>query len=171
MTLALLAVLGLLVTVPGDAAVKARTILVVPFDASAVGADEQWIGEGAAQVVSLGFAQHPAFVQVERARLRPFGRPESWGESVVLQTARAMKIDAAAYGRVVRANNELVLQPKVVDFKAGGEPIALEPVTVAEGELLQRLASLPASYARTLRCRSPTRRRGGWTRPRRPRAR
>jgi tetratricopeptide (TPR) repeat protein/TolB-like protein len=149
-TVTLLALLSLLVTVTADGAVKARTVLVAPFDTTSLGADDQWIGEGAAQVVALGFAQHPAFVQVDRSRLRSFGRPEAWGEAPVLQAARSLRVETAVYGRVVRANNELVLQPRAVDLKSG-EPIALEPVTVAEGELLQRLAALPVAYARTLK--------------------
>jgi tetratricopeptide (TPR) repeat protein/TolB-like protein len=152
MAIVLLALIGLVAAIAAEAAVKPRTVLVVPFDTAGLTGEDQWIGEGAAQVVSLGLAQHPAFVQVERGRLKAFGRPEAWGETVVLQAARALRVDAAMYGRVTRANNELVLQPRVVELKSGSaEPVALEPVTVAEGELLARLAALPAAYARTLK--------------------
>src|SRR5437773_9395329 len=70
MLVAVLACCGLVAVVPAQAAVKPRTILVVPFETNGLSADEQWIGEGAAQAVALGLVQSAAFVQVDRARLR-----------------------------------------------------------------------------------------------------
>ena len=154
LTIALLTACVWLAGIPADGApVKARTVVILPFDTSALDRDEQWIGEGTAQVVSLGLAQHPAFVQVDRARVRvAAGRPELWGEPVMLQTARALKADAALFGRVTRQGTELVIQPRIMDFKSGAtEPVVLEPITVAEGEVLARLTTLPVVYARTLK--------------------
>jgi tetratricopeptide (TPR) repeat protein len=153
LTMALLAVCVLLAGISADGAVKARTIVILPYDASALERDDQWIGEGAAQIIALGLAQHPAFVQVDRNRVRVVaGRPELWGEPVVLQAARALKADTALYGRITRQNTDFVIQPRVVDLKSGaGEPAALEPITAAEGELLARLGSLPMAYARILK--------------------
>jgi superkiller protein 3 len=152
MVLAILA-FWLVAVVSAEAAVKPRTILIVPFETAGLSGDEQWIGEGAAQAVALGLVQSPAFVQIDRARLRAFGQPEAWGEAAVLQAARSLRVDAAVYGGVVRVNNELVLQPRVVELRAGGagEPVSMEPVTVADGELIARLAALPTAYARTLK--------------------
>jgi tetratricopeptide (TPR) repeat protein len=150
--MALLALSALVAGLSAEAApVKPRTVVILPFDASALERDEQWIGEGVSQVIALGLAQHPAFVQIERMRVRTAaGRPELWGEAVVLQAARAVKADAALYGRVTRQNGELVLHPHLAELK-GGEPIALEPITTPEAELLARLATLPVVYARTLK--------------------
>ncbi len=135
-----------------EAAVKPRAIIVVPFDASALDGQEQWVGEGIAQVVALGLAQHPAFVQIDRTRLRAFGRPEAWGEPVVLQAARGLRVEAALYGHVIRKGTDLIVQPRALEFKGGApDTLVLEPVTIADGELLARLASLPVAYARTLR--------------------
>ncbi|HET7341670.1 MAG TPA: tetratricopeptide repeat protein [Methylomirabilota bacterium] len=132
-------------------ATKPRAVLVVPFDASALAAEDQWVGEGVAQVVSLGLAQHPAFVQVDRARQRA-GRPEAWGEAVVIQTARNLHVDAAMFGRVVRNAGDWIVQPRLLELKGGGgEPMSLDPITAAESELLPKLATLPVIYARTLK--------------------
>ena len=126
-TMTLLTACMLLAAMSADGApVKARTVVILPFDASALDRDEQWIGEGAAQVVALGLAQHPAFVQVDRSRVRSeAGRPELWGEPVVLQAARALKADAALYGRITRQNAEFVVQPRVVDLRSatGEQPV------------------------------------------------
>lgn len=150
--LSILAFCGLAAVMSAQAAVKPRTILIVPFETTGLSSDEQWIGEGAAQAVSLGLVQSPAFVQVDRTRLRSFGQPEAWGEPAVLQAVRSLKVDAALYGRVARVNNELVLQPSVVELRGGSaEPTAVEPVTVPEGDLIARLATLPTAYARTLK--------------------
>jgi tetratricopeptide (TPR) repeat protein len=150
--LSILAFCGLAAVMSAQAAVKPRTILIVPFETTGLSSDEQWIGEGAAQAVSLGLVQSPAFVQVDRTRLRSFGQPEAWGEPAVLQAVRSLKVDAALYGRVARVNNELVLQPSVLELRGGSaEPTAMEPVTVPEGDLIARLATLPTAYARTLK--------------------
>jgi tetratricopeptide (TPR) repeat protein len=150
--LSILAFCGLAAVMSAQAAVKPRTILIVPFETAGLSSDEQWIGEGAAQAVSLGLVQSPAFVQVDRTRLRSFGQPEAWGEPAVLQAVRSLKVDAALYGRVARVNNELVLQPSVLELRGGSaEPTAMEPVTVPEGDLIARLATLPTAYARTLK--------------------
>jgi tetratricopeptide (TPR) repeat protein/TolB-like protein len=150
--MALLMVCALLAGIPADGAtVKARTVIVLPFDSSTLERDDQWIGEGASQIVALGLAQHPAFVQIDRARvLAAAGRPELWGEAVVLQAARTLKADAALYGRITRQNTDFVVQPRVVELK-GGEPMTLDSITVPEGEMLARLASLPVLYSRTLK--------------------
>jgi adenylate cyclase len=148
---ALLAMCALLAAVPADGAVKPRTIIILPFDASGLDREEQWIGEGASQILALALAQHPAFVQIERARVRTAaGRPELWGETVVLQAARTLKADAALYGRITRQDAELHVLPRVAELK-GGDPVALEPIVIPEGELLTKLASLPVVYARTLK--------------------
>jgi tetratricopeptide (TPR) repeat protein len=132
--------------------VKPRAVLVLPFDASALERDEQWIGQGIAEVVGLGFDQHPAFVQVDDARMRSLGRPEVWGEAAVVQAARTLRVDAAVFGRVSRTGEALVIQPRLLEIKgATADPVSLEPVSVPAGELLVRLAPLPVVYARTLK--------------------
>jgi superkiller protein 3 len=141
-----------LAMVDADANVKPRAILIVPFDSTGLERDEQWMGQGVAEVIGLGLDQHPAFVQIEAARLRAIGRPEAWGEPVVVQAARTLRADAAVFGRITRTGGELVVQPRLVEIKAGAEdPVALEPVSVSEGELLSRLAPLAVAYARTLK--------------------
>ncbi len=97
-----------------EAAVKPRAVLVVAFDASGLERDEQWMGQGIAELIALGFDQHPAFVQVEDARVRAVGRPEVWGEPVVVQAARTLRADAAVFGRITRTGAELIVQPRLV---------------------------------------------------------
>ena len=149
--LPLLTIVALTVSGAG-AAVKPRAVLIVPFDASALERDEQWVGQGIADVVGLGLEQHPAFVQIEDARLRAVGRPEVWGEAVVVQAARTLRADAAVFGQVTRNGTDLVLQPRLLELKGTSpDPVSLEPVMVPEGELLSRLPPLPVTYARTLK--------------------
>jgi tetratricopeptide (TPR) repeat protein/TolB-like protein len=150
--LILVGVIVLALGVPGAAAVKPRAVVVVPFAASGLEAQQQWMGEGIAQILSLGLAQHPAFILLERARLRTFGRPEAWGEAVVVQAAKGIRADAALFGQLVRSGSDLVVQPRLLEMKASGpETVSLEPITVTEVDLLARLASLPVTYARTLK--------------------
>jgi tetratricopeptide (TPR) repeat protein len=151
-SLAVLLALGACLFAVPAAAAKPRAILIVPFDASALSRDEQWIGEGIAQVLASGLAQHPAFVQIDRARTKAAGPAEPWAEPLVHQSARAVRADAALYGNLTRRGTDLVVQPKLLEIKGqSADTVAMEPVTVAEGELLARLASLPITYARTMK--------------------
>jgi tetratricopeptide (TPR) repeat protein/TolB-like protein len=134
------------------AAVKPRAVLLVAFDATALERDEQWIGQGIAEVIGLGLDQHPAFVQIDDARVRALTRPDAWTESAVTQAARALRADAALFGKVTRNGTELVIQPRLVEIKGtGADTVTLEPVTVPEGELLAKLTPLAVIYARTLK--------------------
>ena len=153
LTLLTLAFLAATVSVASAAPtpVKPRAVIVVPFDASGLARDDQWMGQGVAELVSLGLAQHPAFVQIDRARLRAFGEPEIWGDSVVAQTARGVRADAALYGRITRKNTDLLVQPRLLDLKSGqSEALSLEPVTMTDAEILTRVAGIATAYARTL---------------------
>jgi tetratricopeptide (TPR) repeat protein len=144
--------LGLMLVTPAVGAVKPHVVLVTPYDTSALGSDGQWLGEGIAEILRLGFAQHPAFIQVDPARLRQFGQPEIWGENAVIQAARALRVDGAVFGRVTRSGTDLTIQPLLMEIKpGGGETLPLEPMTVAESEVLQRLPALVVTYARTLK--------------------
>jgi tetratricopeptide (TPR) repeat protein/TolB-like protein len=134
------------------ATVKPRPVVILPFDASPLEREQQWVGQGVAEIVALGLAVHPAFVQVEESRRR-VARPETWSEAAVAQAARALRADTAVFGRVIRAGTDLVVQPRLLHVRgAGVETVALEPITVPEGEMLLRLlAPLPGIYARTLK--------------------
>ena len=147
-----LAALAVLAWSGADAATKPRAVMIVPFDASALDREEHWLGEGIEEILALGLAQHAAFVQVDRARMRSVGRVEAWGEPVVVQTARTLHVDAALFGRIERKGTDYVIQPKLLELKSpSSEPVALEPLTVPEADLLTRLAPLPAVYARTMK--------------------
>jgi tetratricopeptide (TPR) repeat protein len=138
--------------VSAEASAKPRTVIVLPFDASTLPPEEHWIGEGAAQVLQLALAQHPGFVQVDRARLRAFGTPQAWGDPVVLQAVRQLKVDAAVYGRVTRSDKDLIVEPRLAEPKgSGGDPTALEPLTVSPDDIVGGLAALPGVYTRTMR--------------------
>ena len=84
------------------------------------------------------------------------GMDEFYGRVMPAPPARIREEDfvplAQLYGRVARTNNELVLQPKILELRGGaGEPVSMEPMSVPEGELIVRLAALPAAYVRTLK--------------------
>ncbi|PYM93668.1 MAG: hypothetical protein DME04_10810 [Candidatus Rokuibacteriota bacterium] len=152
--LAMAAILLTLVVASGaDAAdPKLRVVLIVPFDATGLEREEQWAAEGIAQILTLGLAQHPTFVQTERARLRSMGHSDVWGEAVLTQAARAVRADAVLFGRIERRGTDLAVLPQLLEVKSGGtDVVTLDPLTTPSGELLGRLAALPVAYARALR--------------------
>src|SRR3989442_14605382 len=141
--LAAVAVLVLALAAPATGAVRPRVVLIAPFDATALGADGEWIGSAVAEALSLGLAQHPAFIQIDRARLRQLGEPEAWGEPVVLQAGGARRADAALFGTVTPGATDPPSQPRLPRARAGGgEGNTPEPRTLPQGELLARLPAL-----------------------------
>ena len=135
-----------------EAAVKPRAVLVLPFDTAGLEASDQWLGQGMAEIVTLGLTQHPAFVLVDRARVRSSVRTEAWTEPAVIQAARTTRAEAALFGKVTRAGGEIVLQPMLVELRgAGNESIALEPFKTSDADFLARVATVPTVYARTMK--------------------
>ena len=112
-------ILAAALTAPAGAAVKPRLVLVLPFDTATLSADERWMGEGVAQIISLGLAQHPAFNQVDPARLPSLGHPDAWAGPAVLQAARNIRADAAIFGEITRTKAEVVIRPRLLEIKAG----------------------------------------------------
>jgi tetratricopeptide (TPR) repeat protein len=134
------------------APVKPRAVLVVAFDAADLDREEQWMGQGIAELIGLGLDQHPAFVQIEDARVRAAGRPDVWGEPAVTQTARTLRADTAVFGKITKSGTDLVVQPRLLEVKGtNAEAVDLEPVTVPSGEFLARVAPLAVTYARTMK--------------------
>ena len=148
-----LALMALVLAATGaSSAVKPRVIVIVPYSTDGLDREKQWVGEGIAQLLALGLAQHPALVPVDRARLRPSVKSDTWTEAQVLQATKAVKADAALFGQVTRKGNDLVVQPRLLEIKASGaDPVNLEPISLPEAELSTRLATLPVTYARTLK--------------------
>ena len=150
LTMIILAALAL--SGPADADTMPRAVLVVPFDASSLAPDEQWMGEGVAQLISLGLKWHPAFVQIERSRLGRMQGPAVWSDALVSQVAHELRVDAVLYGRIGRKNADLVLQPMVLNLtNKQAVTISFPPIAMSDADFLARSARLPASYARALR--------------------
>src|SRR5512145_1954152 len=90
--------LSLLPALIAEAAPKARTVLVLPYTPVDLARDEEWIGEGVAQSLSLGFVQMPSVILIERERLKRLSRPDGWDEQAAVSAARALGADIAVYG-------------------------------------------------------------------------
>ena len=131
---------------------KLRIVVIAPFDATALDREEQWMGEGVAQILALGLAQNASIVQIERSRLRAAANTDAWTEAGLAQGARSVRADAALFGRLEKRGNEVAVVPQLMEIKSSGQDVTnLEPVVAPSGELFGRLAGLPVVYARTLR--------------------
>lgn len=129
--------------------VSPRAIVIVPFDASGLASGDQWMGEAAAQTISLGLTQQPGLVQVDRDRFSRAVNPTIWSEADLIRAGQAVGAHAALYGSIGRKDSDIVLHPRLLDIKKG-HTTSLPPTTFPDTELLTHLASLPVVYARTL---------------------
>ena len=123
--------------------------MVVPFDDTRLPPEQRWLGEGVAQIVSLGFVQHPDIVQVDRARAEAAAHTEVWTEGVVRRAVSAVHADAAVFGQIWREADRVTIQPRVLDVRTGRTE-SLPRIAVAEIELLPRLSDLPVRCAAAL---------------------
>jgi superkiller protein 3 len=144
-----LLVLGL-ASASAEAAVK-RAVLVLPFEDSSLVKEESWIGDAVAESLTLAFAQNAGFIVIDRTRLKAVTDGGAWTETGVAQLTRTLRAEAAVFGDVRRDGTALVIRPRYVDLKASGEPVSLEPVSVADADLLKGLGGLPVRYARALK--------------------
>ncbi len=148
----LLLVAVLLAPAVGLAAPAGRSLLVLPFQPLELEREEQWLGEGIAEVLTLALAHHPAFILVDPGTVKRLGQPEALGEPAVLATARRARAELAFYGEIRRASGDLVVVPRYLEVKgAGGEARALPPLTVPEGKVPEGFTGLPLAYVRALK--------------------
>lgn len=134
----------------GAVAVKARTVLIFPYQAG-LPREEQWLGEGVAQILSLALVQHPAFVVVDRARLGRLGDPQLGGEPAILSATRTLKVDLAFFGDIKPGSGAFVVRPRYLEARSGAEGQALEAVNIPAEKLLDRLPEIPLAYFRAFR--------------------
>ena len=143
---------GLLLLGASSASAKPRSVLVLPFAPIDLGREEQWLGEAVAESLGLALIQVPALVQIDRGRLDEWPQSDFWSEKSALSAARALNADIALYGEVRRTAGELSFQPRFIELKGDqAAQGALEAVTVPEGELLERLKTIPVAYLRALK--------------------
>lgn len=144
--------LALVAAVGVDAAPKPRNVLILPFATPDLTREEQWIGEGVAQSLMLALVHVPGLVQIDRDRLRQLPQPEAWDEAATAAAAKRLGADVALFGEVKRTGSDLILQPRFVELRGDRvERGTLDTVAIAEGQLLDRLRPLPASYLKALR--------------------
>jgi len=152
--LAVLAVLASLLVAGVDARANAklRTVLILPFTPVDLAREEQWIGEGVAESLSLALVHVPALVQVDRQRLRQVAQPEAWDEQSALQAARSLRADVAVYGEVRRVSGDLSIQGRYLDIRGDkADRGALEAVVVPEATFMTGLRAVPVAYMRALK--------------------
>ena len=152
--LAILAVLAgfLVAEAEVHANAKLRTVLILPFTPVDLGREEQWVGEGVAQSLSLALVHVPALVQVDRQRLRQLPQPEAWDEAAAVQAARGMRADVALFGEVRRVSGELSIQPRFVEIKAERvDRGAIDAVVVPDASLMTGLRAVPVAYLKALK--------------------
>jgi tetratricopeptide (TPR) repeat protein len=136
----------------GEAASKPRNVLSLPYAPVDLGRDVQWIGEGIAQSLMLSLVNVPGLVQIERERVRALPQPEAWDETAATAAAKKLGADLALFGEVKRTGTDLIVQPRFLDVRGDKvEKGALDTFAVPDGQLLDRLRSLPGAYLKAMR--------------------
>lgn len=136
----------------GEAASKPRNVLILPFATVDLSRDEQWIGEGIAQSLMLALVNVPGLVQIDRERVRALPQPESWDEAATTSAAKKLGADLALFGEVKRTGTDLIVQPRWLDVRGDKvEAAALDTFAAADGQLLERLKTLPAAYLKAVK--------------------
>src|SRR5512144_2398139 len=144
--------LALIGATAADAAPKPRNVLILPFATVDLTRDEHWIGEGVAQSLMLSLVHVPGLVQIERERIRAVPQPDAWDEVATVSAAKRLGADLALFGEVKRTGTDLIVQPRFLELH--GDKVdqgTLDTFVVADGQLLDRLRSLPAAYLKVVK--------------------
>src|SRR5262245_14727942 len=143
---------ALLAASAGEAMAKARVVLILPFAPVDLPREDHWLGEGVAQSLMLAFMQAPNVVQIDRERLKQLPQPESWDDSAAANAGRTLRIDLVLYGEIRRVSGDLAIHPRLVEFK-GDKPdrLTLEPVTMPDSAIMDRLRTVALAYARAMK--------------------
>ena len=148
----LILVAALVAPAASGAAPGVRSLLILPYQPVDLDREEQWLGDGVAEVLALSLVNHPSFVLVDPARVRRVVQTEAWGEEAVLGAARSVRADLAFYGEIKRVAGDLMVLPRYLEFKgAGAEARVLPPIPVPDARVPEGLSSLPLAYLRALR--------------------
>lgn len=131
-------------------AVRPRAVLIVPLEGSGAGPEWSWLGPGVAEILRLGLSQHPGVVQIDPARVRGFGQPEGWSAGAVGQALKSVRGDAALFGEVRRGEGQLAVHLRLLEVRVS-EPLTLEPVSLSEADLFQRLPDVVVTAVRALK--------------------
>ncbi len=150
--ISLAAVISLLSALTAEAATKPRTIVVLPYVTMDLARNEQWLGDGVAQSLTLAFDQMPALIQIDRERLKRIPRPDAWDDQAAAAAVRAVGADIAVYGEIRRAGPELTIQPRYAEVKGDRvERVVLDVITAPDGTFMERLRGLAMAYSRGLK--------------------
>jgi len=132
--------------------VKVRSVLILPFATPDASREEAWLGEATAQSITNAFHQVPGLIQVERGRLKALAQPEAWDESAAVAAARALRADVAVFGEVRRTGGDLTIQGRWAEVRGDKvERGQIDPVTVPDGALLEKLRSIPIAYTKAMK--------------------
>jgi tetratricopeptide (TPR) repeat protein/TolB-like protein len=135
---------------PGEASaqsVRVRSVLLLPFQESGEASGGGWVGEGAAELLTLAFSTHPAFSPINRARLSRLGVQGAVGERDAVAAGRALRADLVLFGAVERAGSGWAIRPRLVEFRGGSsEGRDLGPVSRAEGQFAELLGDTALAY-------------------------
>lgn len=137
--------------------VKARPLLILPFQEATPGGDD-WIGEGLAETLILALRHHQAFLPIDPVRVRqalraagetPRGR---LAERTVLAVARTLRADLVLLGEYrVGEGRSLTVIPRHLAVQAGGtEARAGEPLQGSLDRLGELQATLVRHYLKAL---------------------
>lgn len=137
--------------------VKARPLLILPFQEAIPGGDD-WLGEGLAETLILALRNHQAFLPIDRGRVRqallaagetPHGHP---AERSVLAVARTLRADLVLLGEYrLGEGRSLTVIPRHLAMRAGGaEARAGEPVQGSLDRLGELQSALVRHYLKAL---------------------
>src|SRR5262249_56719388 len=84
--------------------------------------------------------------------VKSLAEPEAWDESAAVAAARALRADVAVFGEVRRTGGDLTIQGRWVEVRGDKvERGQIDPVTVPEGTLLEKLRGIPIAYTKAMK--------------------
>jgi tetratricopeptide (TPR) repeat protein len=142
----------------GQAAVKPRVVLILPYQNVTPGGADGWFGEGIADALTLGARTTAALLPIEPGRVVQAARSANLepGATPVERTAsalgRALRADVVFYGEYQRtADGGVSIVPRVMADPNRPEGQALDALVGQPDRVVETQAEILAVYAKALK--------------------
>jgi tetratricopeptide (TPR) repeat protein len=142
----------------GEAAVKPRVVLILPYQNVTPGGGDGWLGEGIAETLALGARTTPVLLPIETGRVLQAARTANLdlgatpADRAASALARALRADVVFYGEYQRtADGGVSIAPRLLADPSKTEGQALEALVGAPDKVVETQGELLAVYAKALK--------------------
>src|SRR5262245_32045924 len=145
-------------TAGGQAAVKPRVVLILPYQNVTPGGGDGWFGEGIAETLALGSRITPALLPIEAGRVVQAAKSANIelgaapGDRAAAALGKALRADVVFFGEYQRtADGGMSIVPRLMIEGSRPEGQTLEALVAAPDRVVETQGEILALYVKALK--------------------